>query len=483
MHGRHRAGPALRLAAAASALAVAALAAPSAQAASGAWQCRAGALSASVAGNPAVEPVVAGGGATCADARTGLPALPQSLGLPATLLTAGTVSAQTTIDPGAGAAGAQRIGAVGQVEDLALRLPPGAGTVVLGARVAVARAAAACVTGRARLDGVSELLGLTVDGRSVSPDALAQRLSAALAPLAPVVDVRVDEQVRDATGLTQRALHVRLLSLAGVPLLDAVVGEARVGGTGAVCSGSDASGGGSSGGAGGSGGPGGGDATPPPGTRACPAGAILDAGSGLCVIRGGVAGAMATGGQDIVVGPPFGGPVGGRVVSLAEARERFPHSRCVRGGGPAFAIVGTKGADHVTGTNRRDRILTLGGKDRADGGRGGDCVDGGAGRDLLAGGSGRDRVYGAGGNDALNGGPDTDLLDGGPGNDSINAAFGHDRVIGGPGRDVINVATAGPPARVACGKGADTVRGNGNERRRTSGCEHRFFLPDHHRRR
>jgi hypothetical protein len=55
-------------------------------------------------------------------------------------------------------------------------------------------------------------------------------------------------------------------------------------------------------------------------------------------------------------------------------------------------------------------------------------------------------------------------------------------VIGGPGRDVINIATAGPPARVACGKGTDTVRGNANERRRTSGCEHRFFLPDRSRR-
>ena len=209
---------------------------------------------------------------------------------------------------------------------------------------------------------------------------------------------------------------------------------------------------------------------------------MLDAGSGLCVIRGGVAGAMATGGQDIVVGRPFEGPSGGRVISLTEARRRFPKSHCVRGGGPAFAVIGTKRADHVTGTNRRDRILTLGGKDRADGGRGADCIDGGTARDALAGGSGRDRVYGSGGNDALNGGPDTDLLDGGRGNDSINAAFGQDRVVGGPGRDVINVATAGPPARVACGKGTDTVRGNDNERRRTRGCERRFFLPDRSRR-
>ena len=81
MHGRHRARPGLRLAAAAAALAVAALAAPSAQAASPAWQCRASALSAALAGNPAVEPVVAGGGATCADARPG--SRPAPVGRPA----------------------------------------------------------------------------------------------------------------------------------------------------------------------------------------------------------------------------------------------------------------------------------------------------------------------------------------------------------------------------------------------------------------
>ena len=70
MHGRHRGRSGLRLAAAAAALAVAALAAPSAQGASPAWQCRASAVSAALAGNPALEPVVAGGGATCADAAT-----------------------------------------------------------------------------------------------------------------------------------------------------------------------------------------------------------------------------------------------------------------------------------------------------------------------------------------------------------------------------------------------------------------------------
>jgi hypothetical protein len=482
MHGRQRSRTGLRLAAAGAALAVAAVAAPSAQAASPAWQCRASALSASVAAQPAIEPVLAGGGGTCADAKAGFPALPQSVAIPASLLTAGTVSAQTTVDPDTGGTAAQRISAVGQVEDLALKLGP-LGTVALGARVAVARAAAACVAGRPQLDGASELLGVTLNGSSVTADQLAQRLADLLRPIGQVVDVRVNEQVRDASGLTQRALHVKVLTLVGgASVLDLVVGDARVGSADAVCSGSGS--GGPGGGDGSGSGPGGsgGSGTLPGGTRACPAGAILDASSGFCVIRGGVAGAMATGGQDIVVGRPFDGPSGGRVVSIAEARKRFPASRCVRGGGPAFAVIGTKRADHVTGTNKRDRILTLGGKDRADGGRGADCIDGGTARDALAGGSGRDRVYGSSGNDALNGGPDTDLLDGGRGNDSINAAFGKDRVIGGPGRDVINVATAGPPARVACGTGTDTVRGNDNERRRTNGCEHRFFLPDRSRR-
>jgi hypothetical protein len=46
----------------------------------------------------------------------------------------------------------------------------------------------------------------------------------------------------------------------------------------------------------------------------------------------------------------------------------------------------------------------------------------------------------------------------------------------GTGKDSINVATAGPAARVRCGKGNDVVRFNINARRRVKGCERRYSI-------
>src|SRR5262249_23586478 len=93
----------------------------------------------------------------------------------------------------------------------------------------------------------------------------------------------------------------------------------------------------------------------------------------------------------IVVGAPYAGPSGGSVMALSEAQAlarkgKLPKSECLRGSGPKFVILGTKGRDHITGTNRNDRILSLGGADQIDAGRGNDCVDGGSGSDRLAGG-------------------------------------------------------------------------------------------------
>ena len=51
-------------------------------------------------------------------------------------------------------------------------------------------------------------------------------------------------------------------------------------------------------------------------------------------------------------------------------------------------------------------------------------------------------------------------------------------MIGGSGRDAINVATAGPRARVSCGTGRDRVRLNNREKRRMRGCEVRYVLRD-----
>lgn len=453
--------------------ALAAQHAPGAQAAS--WQCAASAASVTLAGAPPIAPVVAAPSPACADTETGLDNLAQSLGLPASLLQVRTAAAITSVDPEGGPSAAQRVGAIGRVEGLTLTLAP---TAVVRVGVAQAQASATCVSGASALAGSSQLASVTLNGVGVSLDGLAAQLGALLAPLGRIVDLKVNEQVNAGASLTQRALHLRVLNTAGTPLVDVVAGEARVAGDGTVCAGS--SGGGPTGGGGIE-------------VRPCPRGAELDASRGLCVIR-----VPAQGGQTasvIVVGRPFEGPSGGTVVALVQARKRF-HSTCLRGAGPRYAVIGTRHGDHITGTNHADRILGLAGRDGLDGGRGADCIDGGrgrdvisgsdgadrlhggSGRDVLDGGLGRDAIYGGAGNDYLAGGNDTDRLFGERGRDSINAGFGADRVAGGAQRDIINVATAGPPARVDCGPGHDTVRMNNNERRRVRHCEIRYVLRD-----
>ncbi|MEN3279837.1 MAG: hypothetical protein V7607_977 [Solirubrobacteraceae bacterium] len=220
-------GAAIAVLAITAALASAAQAAP-------AWQCRASAVNASVAGNPTADPVTANTN-PCTSGATGLDSLPANLGVPPSLLTAQTVSATTVATPGGEIPAHQGVGAIGRIENLVLHLPPGSGTTTLGLRVANAHAAGVCVAGQPVLDGSSEAIGATLGGQDVPLNQLAHQLAAALAPLSQVVDLKLDEQVRDASSLTVRALHLRILSAAGTPVLDLVAGEARVGFTDAVC--------------------------------------------------------------------------------------------------------------------------------------------------------------------------------------------------------------------------------------------------------
>jgi RTX calcium-binding nonapeptide repeat (4 copies) len=436
--------------------------AASAQAAN--WQCRGSAASSATAGNPALEPVVANSGfSPCVNATTGPSDAGPPAGQPGTLRT-GTGSAATSIAPATGPAAVQAIGAVGRIENAAIALGPG-GAVTLGVRQAIARVSGGCAAGAPALAGSGDVSGLSVNGTELPLAQAIAQLSAALAPLGQVVDLRLNEEIRDATTLSHRALHLRVLTAAGTPLEDVILGEARGGFIGAVC---QDTGTGAGAGVAGTG-------FTAPGTDPCPRGSTLDAPTGFCVIR--EPGSGVQGERVIRVGRPFEGPSGGTVIALDQARRRF-HSACLSGPGPQFAVVGTNRNDRITGTNRADRILLLAGKDRGDGGRGADCIDGGTGRDVLSGAQDRDRVYGMAGNDSINGGPAADRLSGGTGNDTINAAFGADHVSGGSGRDAINVATAGPRAHVSCGAGRDTVRLNASERRTARGCERMLILPD-----
>jgi Ca2+-binding RTX toxin-like protein len=429
------------------------------------WGCRASALYSSVSGNNRIEPVVANGNANtaggtspdraqCVNSEAGEDNLATPLGVPTDLVTAQTASAKTTITPEIGLAITQKLDVTGRVENLGLLFSGGAPSI--GVQAAEAHATANCLNGVPVATGTSQVVGLTLGGAPASLDQVVQALADALAPLGQVISIKPNEQIKDATSLTQRALHIVILQ-GTTPLVDLVVAEAKVNvAAGEVCNPNGQV-------------PGGGGNTIS--VKPCPKGAVYVITSNLCVIE------ATSDHPQITVGRPFQGPSGGRVVALSEALKKYK-SPCLTGSGPKFAIIGTNKRDRITGTNKRDRILGLGGNDALDGGRGNDCLDGGTGGDNLSGAIGNDRVYGTSGNDHLNGGPGADYLNAGTGNDTVNAAFGRDRVFGGSGRDFINIATAGPAASANCGAGPDKVRINKNERNKVKGCEVQYIFND-----
>jgi Ca2+-binding RTX toxin-like protein len=430
------------------------------------WQCRGSAAYASVAGQNRVEPIVANGNintaggaspdrAQCVNAETGAGNTATQLGISPEFIGAVTGQGRTAIAPELGRAIDQRIAADGRVEDLTL--PLGTGRVVLGIGAANSTATASCRAGTTapQFAGDSRVADITLGGTPIPLDGLVTALSNALAPIGAVVEIKADERIATPTSLTIRALHIKILR-GTTPVVDLVIGEAKVGANGAVCDPAAQNGG--------SGGP-----------DVCPKGSVLDEGRLLCVIPGTSGSSFG----EIVVGRPFQGPSGGTVIPLDIARKRYGRSPCLGGNGnPKFAIVGTNRGDRITGTNIADRIIGLGGNDRLDGGRGNDCIEGRTGGDNMSGALGNDKVYGASGKDHLNGGPGKDLLSAGSGNDTINAAFGRDRALGGAGRDFINIATAGPAASANCGAGRDKVRINRNERKKIKGCETKYVFND-----
>ena len=212
-------------------LASAALA--SAAQAAATWQCSSSSVAASVAGNPAANPVTSNG-SPCVSNATGLDSLPTPLGLPANALSAQTASATTVASPGDEIPARQGVAAIGRVENLSIQLPPGSGTT-LGIRAANAQATGICVAGSPVLDGTSEALGATLGGQEIPLDQAAQQIAAGLAPLGDAVDLKVDEQIRNATGLTVNAIHLKILSAAGTPVLDVIAGQAHVGYSGDIC--------------------------------------------------------------------------------------------------------------------------------------------------------------------------------------------------------------------------------------------------------
>ena len=427
------------------------------------WQCRGSATFASVAGNNRVEPIVANGNintangaspdrAQCVDSETGAGNTATQLGISPDFLGAVTGKASTSIEPDLGRAIDQKVLAEGRVEDLSLLL--GAGGPALGIGAANSAVAGSCVAGSLtpKLVGESRVADITLGGTPIPLDRLVDELTKVLNPLlGAVVEIKVDERISDSDSLTVNAIHIKILR-GNTSLVDLVVGQAKVGAAGPVCDPEKQN-----------------DGSGTPLGQVCPPGSQIVVERNLCVIPAGTSGSSL---GEIVVGKPFQGPSGGRVIPVDVARKRYGNSPCLSGNGaPKFAIVGTNGRDNITGTNIADRIIGLGGNDRLDGGRGNDCIEGRTGGDNISGALGNDKLYGSSGKDHLNGGPGTDYMNAGGGDDTINAAFGRDRAIGGGGRDFINIATAGPAASADCGSGNDVARINNNEKGRVRGCE------------
>ncbi len=460
----------------------------SAYTASPLWKCRASATWTSLNGANRIEPVVANGNpstannkspdrAQCSSEEAGADNLATPVfGLPESLLSAQSASAKTTIEPELGLAIDQKVNATARVEKL--QLPLGGTTVILGVGAANTTVTGTCVAGSTvpKLDGTSSMADLTLGGVPISLNDLLAGLQTVLEPLGVLVDVKFNEQVRDARSLTVRAAHIKLLGAGRpTPLLELVIAETKVDTEQFTCDKDHQ--------------------IPGFDGQICPTGSTFDVMTGFCIIT------RETGGPNggpllIVVGRPFQGPSGGTVIPLGEAKARYGNKICLLGSGPKYAVVGTNKADKITGTNNKDRILGLGGNDSLDGGRGADCIDGGGGNDRIAGGIGSDRVIGDGGNDTLRGDLDNDIISGGSGNDKVSGGAGSDRMSGGAGRDIIsgnfgadritagagndvvNIATQGPKATANCGSGNDIIRLNGKERKSIKGCEKAYVLKD-----
>ena len=198
------------------------------------WQCSASAVSSSVTGNPAANPVTSSAN-PCVSNGTGLDSLPTPLGVPPGGLTAQTSSATTIATPADEIPARQGVGSVGRVENLSIQLPPGSGTTALGVRAANAQTSGVCVAGSPVLDGSSEATGVTVGGQEVPIADAAQQLAQQLAPLGDAVDLKFNEQIRTGSSLTVNAVHLKVLSAAGTPVLDVVAGQAQTGFAGTIC--------------------------------------------------------------------------------------------------------------------------------------------------------------------------------------------------------------------------------------------------------
>jgi Ca2+-binding RTX toxin-like protein/glucose/arabinose dehydrogenase len=210
------------------------------------------------------------------------------------------------------------------------------------------------------------------------------------------------------------------------------------------------------------------------GTPGAANGTVLCAGFPITIDLNVTPGALATAGNDVILGTP-----GDDIISALEGHDAIcsGEGNDVVNGGPGddTLLVGSNddfafglgGLDTIFGGDGDDQLLGFDDNDLIIAGSGADTVNGGVGADDLRGGDGHDRLFGQSGNDMLSGGEGDDFLigltgqdtiDGGPGNDTINGGTDGDTINAGPGDDLV-FGLSGDDPLLSGGAGNDRIFG------------------------
>jgi hypothetical protein len=197
----------------------------------------------------------------------------------------------------------------------------------------------------------------------------------------------------------------------------------------------------------------------PPAVHPCTLGTSYDPAKQECLIT-------AFTKRPIFISRPFKGPIGVTLYALRHARSVTGSSRCLKGRGPNYVMVGTQAAGGlIEGTGKADRIVTLSGNYTIDGAGGKDCISAGRGGNAIYdrnsdvtiyGGTGSTKIKVGNGRDRIILGAGTSIVSVGNGDDFIQGAAGFAKIHAGNGRDHIQ---AGPGIeKIFAGRGADVIR-------------------------
>lgn len=199
------------------------------------WKCRASLARMQVQDAGNLEPVVANSSPanSCLDDRQGVREL--TLGDEGGALVVDSANAETEIEPDTGAPGLQT--ATSETNGAGLRLVDSSGAIVVGVEGVHAQQSAQCVEGQPLFfDGRSRVVGLTINGREISPDDTLIQLADGLngLPTAALIRIQFNEVLDETVGttrtVTRRAVHIKVLERPGAaPLVDIVLGEAQAG--------------------------------------------------------------------------------------------------------------------------------------------------------------------------------------------------------------------------------------------------------------